>query len=297
MKLFLLTMLVSSQLFAQTSGSTVSGASNTSQVEFSSFSLQKIRERMRMSYFSETLGPSIQRWDDNEVDSEGERQRFPVRTFHAVNTQFKLFDKLSLFTSARFISVIGDRNELRRNDDDHVFQMDDSQVGLQYEFVRRTDLVYQLRVTHRAPISAASKDSSIDSQVEFANVVTWQPAPKALPGFRILHWNNNRYYKYEPQVESERYRINFNTILNYDFNDKWRTQVMYELDLQHRNPSDGPKARDWNFVKRNENHVSFGIGYSPIREFSFIPFIRMQEMSNVRNENTVVGLWLLGRIL
>lgn len=250
-----------------------------------------------MNYFSETLGPSIVKWDDNEVDSEGERQRFPVRTFHSLNTQFRMINNFSLFVSARFITVVVDRNELRRTDDDHVFQPDDSQIGFQYEFVRRPDLVYQQRLTHRAPISNASKASSIDSQIEWTHVVTWQPAPKAIPGLRILHWNNYRYYKYEPQIESERYRINFSTIFNYDVNDRWRGQVMYELDMQHRNPTQGPKQRDKNFFIRNENHVSFGVGYSPVREFTIIPFIRALEMANVRNETTVVGLWLLGKVL
>lgn len=294
----LLALLASSQIFAQTSGTSVpSTAGNTSSIEMSSFSLQNIRSRTKISYFSETLGPSFSKWDDNEVDAEGERQRFPVRTFHSMNTQFRLAGNFSLFLSPRFITVIGDRNELRKNDDQHVFQPDDSQFGFQYEFVRRPDLVYQQRLTHRAPISSASKDSSIDSQIEWTHVVTWQPAPKKLPGLRVLHWNNYRYYKYEPQIESERYRINFNTIFNYDFNDKWRTQVMYELDMQHRNPTQGPKERDRNFFKKNENHLSFGVGYSPIKDFSIIPFVRAQELADVRNENTIYGLWLLGRVL
>ncbi|MFP5385879.1 MAG: hypothetical protein ACLGHN_07345, partial [Bacteriovoracia bacterium] len=88
MKLLLILLLVSSQAFAQTETTT---AANTSQFELPSFSLKALRERTKINYFSETQGPSIKKWDDNEVNSDGTRSNMPVRTFHSFNNQFRLF--------------------------------------------------------------------------------------------------------------------------------------------------------------------------------------------------------------
>lgn len=289
MKLFVLLFLLSSGLFAQTA----SDSANTVETWFPSLEWKKFKERTKINYFSETLGPSIKKWDDNEVNSEGDRQKDPVRTFHSFNIQYRLVNKLWFFMSPRFVSVIGDRNELGPNDDDNVFQLDDSQIGIYYEYYRSPNLTYGQRLTHRQPFSKYSQNSGIDSQIEWTHTLTWQPAT----GWRVIHWNNYRYYKYEASSTNERYRINFSTLLNYDFNDRWRTQLMHEFDLQHRNPSTGAKERDWNFFKRYENNLALGVGYSPIKEISFIPFIKSLDLHNIRNENTAVGLWVLGKIL
>jgi hypothetical protein len=74
---------------------------------------------------------------------------------------------------------------------------------------------------------------------------------------------------------------------------------MHEWDMQHRNPKDAnsPEHKDLNFIKRNKNYVSFGVGYSPVMNFSIIPFIRIMDERNIRNETTILGLWMLGRLI
>ena len=296
MKLMLILSLISLQVAAQTASTTAPGTSSvgaTSEVELPAFSWQKLRERTKINYFSETLGPSIKKWDDNEVNPDGTRSNLPVRTFHSFNNQFRLVDKFSLFISSRFVSVIGDRNELREADDQNVVQMDDWQFGFNYDFIKTKDLSYAQRLTHRQPFSTHSKNSGIDSQIEWQHAVTWQP--KA--GWRVIYWNTYRYYQYEPQIESERYRINFTTLLNYDITDKVNAQLMHEWDMQHRNPTTGPQKKNWNYFTKNENHLSFGMGYAVLPQLRVIPFIRTMELSDIRNETTVVGVWLLGKVL
>jgi hypothetical protein len=288
MKMLFLFLLVSSSVFAQSS----EPAKGSSEVELPAWSFQKLKERVRINYFAETFGPNIVKWDDNEVNSDGTRSNLPMRTFHSFNNQVKLFDANYFILSARFVTVIGDRNELTDRDDTNVFQMDDWQIGFGRDFIKTKTFTYAQRLTHRHPFSTYSKNSGIDSQIEWTHTVNWALAPK----WRILHWNNYRYYVYNAETESERYRINFNTILNYDINDKWRTQLMYEWDMQHRNPSKGPKKQDWNYFKVYENHLSWGIGYNPFDGWSVIPFIRAMELADIRKENTIVGLWILGKV-
>lgn len=297
MKMLLILSLISFQALAQTTTTAApaatSSAGNTSQLELPFFSWQKLKERTKISYFSETLGPSVKKWDDNEVNVDGTRSNMPVRTFHSLNNRFRMVDQLSLYVSSRFVSVIGDRNELRETDDQNVLQMDDWQFGLSYDFYKSQNLSYSQRLTHRHPFSTYSKNSGIDSQIEWQHAFTWQPKT----GWRVIHWNTYRYYQYEARSENERYRINFTTLLNYDINDKWLTQVQYEWDMQHRNPNNGPQEKAWNFFKKYENHLSMGVGYSPVRNLTFIPFIRTMELADIRNENTIVGMFVLGKVL
>lgn len=296
MKIFLILSLISFQAVAQTTSSSASAVTTpgaTSEGALPSFSWQKIKERTKINYFSETLGPSISKWDDNEVNADGTRSNMPVRTFHSFGNRFKMVDKLSLYVDARVVSVIGDRNELRDNDDQNILQMDDWKFGLSYDFFKSPNFSYSQRLTHRHPFSTYSKNSLIDSQIEWTHSLTWQP--KA--GWRIIHWNNYRYYKYEARSNTERFRINFSTLLNYDFNDRWNAQAMYEFDLQHRNPNSGSQEKNWNFFKKYENHLSLGVGYSPFRNLTVVPFVRSMELADIRNENTIVGLWVLGKVL
>jgi hypothetical protein len=297
MKMFLLLFLVCSASFAQTTSSSLpaSAPANTSQSSFSIFSLDNLKTKFKINYFSETVGPTIAKWDDNEYSDAGTKNREPMTMYHSLNVRYIVTERFNVFMSPRFSTVIGDRNDLRATQEQNVFYSDDWQFGVFYTFVKTPTFQYNNRFTHREPFSRKSRFENINSQIEWQHDITWMPAPAV----RIIHWNNYRYYAYNNESTEERFRINFTTLVNYTWSDKWNTQFMHNLDLQHRNPkdSDNRKHRDMNFMKRNTHNLSFGQGYSPIPSLTFIPFIRLMDERNIRNETTIVGLWMLGKIL
>lgn len=294
MKFLFFFLILSSHVWAQTTEVTLKPG-NTSKTEVSPFSWEKIKAKFRINYFSETLGPSIKKWNDNEVEDDGTIKRDPTTMYHSFNVRYHLAGNLSVFASPRFNTVIGDRNDIYPDADPHVLVMDDWQFGLYYTFYSRPHINYSQTLTHRAPFGTKSRNEHIDSQVEWQHFVTWAISP----AWRLLSWNNYRYYAYNEESTIERYRINWRNILNYTINDKWNLQVSYEFDIQHKNTNDksSPKHRAFNYMKRYHSYTSLGVGYSPVRDFTIIPFIRCVDERNIRNETTVVGLWLLGRVI
>jgi hypothetical protein len=292
MKTFLLLFFFTTNLFAQSAATL---PSPTSQTEISTFSLVNLQKHFKINYFSETLGSSIKKWDDNEIEDNGVKKRDPMTMYHSFNVRYLLTEKFNLFMSPRVNTVLGDRNDIRANSDPHVVVIDDWQFGLFYTFYKSPTFQYNQRFTHRAPFSTKSRNENIDSQIEWQHDLTYA----FTPAFRAILWNNYRYYAFENDATEERHRINFTTLLSYDFNDKWRTQLMHEWDMQHRNSNDSNnhKHRDFAFLKRYKNYISYGVGYSPTPALTITPFIRILDERNIRNETLMVGLWILGKVI
>ncbi|MCM2351556.1 MAG: hypothetical protein NDI69_16150 [Bacteriovoracaceae bacterium] len=290
MKMFLFLLLVCSQAFGQ-STTTV----NTTQSDSTPFSLLRLKEKFKISYFSETLGPSIKKWQDNEVNDDGTAADDPTTMYHSLNVRYVLNQKVDLYMSPRFSTVFGNRSELPDYWDKNAVRNDDWQFGFYYNFIKNPTLQYRQRLTHRAPFSKKSKSENIDSQIEWQHDFTYLVSP----AIRIILWNNYRFYAYNEEATSERYRVNFTTLVNYTLNDKWLLQVMHDWDMQHRTTTDqsSPKHRDFWYMKKYNNYLSFGAGYSPVRDLTFIPFLRFLDETNIRNETTIVGLTILGRVL
>lgn len=300
MKLFLLLILISTHTLAQSTASLPSNPSTTSEATLSTFSLEKLKTKFKINYFSETLGPSIKKWDDNEINDDGTKKVDPMTMYHSFNVRYLLTEKFNLFMSPRFNTVIGDRNEsIKSKYDPHVVAIDDWQFGVFYTFYKSQTFQYNQRFTHRAPFSRKSRNENIESQIEWQHDFTYA----FTPAFRYILWNNYRYYWYENDATEERHRINFTSLFSYDFNDKWKTQLMHEWDLQHRF-NHNRKSRSYTEnndgffdFKRYKNYFSVGFGYSPTPNFSIIPFVRILDERNVRNETVMVGMWLLGKVI
>lgn len=297
MKWALILLVVSIQALAQTTSTPLpsTSASNTSVASFDSLSWDKIKSKLKINYFSETLGPSVKKWDDNEIEDDGSKKREPMTMYHSFNVRALTGKQFNLFMSPRFSTAIGDRNDLRANQDDNVFMMDDWQYGIYYSFITTPTFNYAQSLTHRAPYSQKSRNENIASQVEWQHLVNWALRPE----IRILHWTNLRYYEFEQEATEERYRINWRTIGNYTINDKWNVQLAYEFDIQHRNNEnpDNRKHRDMNYMKRYHSYTSLAVGYSPIQNWTVMPFIRTVDERNIRNETTILGLWVLGKVI
>lgn len=286
--IFTLSAFFSTGLLAQT-------ASNTSTTQMQSFDSLKWKQNLKIRYFGEYLGSSLNKWDDNQIDNKGERLGTPANLWNLFNFQYKFLRATSITLSPRFFTQVGDRNELRETDDPHVVVWDDFTVGLNQEFYRGKTLSYTGRLAHRHPTSGESQNREIDSQIEWQNDFTWVPSPSV----SILFWNGYRYYVYEPQVNSERYRISFTTLYNFHFNDKWKCQFMHDVDLQHRAVkyrTETEKEKDWNYFDKYRHTLAFGIGYSPVKAFTVMPFIKALNDDNVRAETMQVGFWLFGNL-
>lgn len=295
MKLFLLLLMISSQVLAQSTANLPSTPSTTSQATLSTSAFETLKTKFKINYFSETLGPSIKKWNDNEIEDDGRIKGEPTTMYHSFNVRYLYSEKFNFFVSPRVSTVIGDRNDIRKNADPHVVMMDDWQFGVFTTLYKSANFQYNQRFTHRAPFSTKSRNENIESQIEWQHDLTYA----FTPAFRMILWNNYRYYWMENDATEERHRINFTTLFSYDFNDKWKTQLMHEWDMQHRNTNDrdSDKHRDFWFLKRYKNYFSYGVGYSPIPSLSIIPFIRILDERNIRNETTMVGLWVLGKVL
>lgn len=287
-------------LAAQTKAKINSAPVNTSFGQSSIFSLESLKTQFKINYFSETVGPSIKKWDDNEVYYNDSTQtysksRTPMTMYHSFNVRYLYSDQLNIFMSPRFSTVFGDRNDLKSTQEQRNIYSDDWQFGIFYTLIKNKNFQYNNRLTHRAPISKNSQDENIISQVEWQHDLTYA----FTPSLRGILWNNYRYYVYNENSTIERYRINFTGLLNYTLNDTWNVQFMNDFDLQHRGDKDvnSPKHRKFFNMKRNRNYMSFGVGYTPIRNLTFIPYVRILDERNIRNETTTLGLWILGKLI
>lgn len=301
MKMFVILVLLlqSAVSYSQSSVTpTATGAlnpANTSQVNFPSLSWEKIRSKLKINYFNFATGPSLKKWDDNEISDQGTKNREPVTMYHSFNVRILTGEKFNLFLVPRFDNPMGDRNDLKENQDHHVFMADDLDIGFYYTFIGKHEFNYAQALTRRLPYSTKSRNENIDSMYVWQHLVNWA----ITPAWRLLHWNTYTYYDFNKNSTIDRYRINWRTILNYSFNDRWSTQVSYELDIQHIGPnrSSAPRQREWNFMQRYHSYTTLGIGYTPIPNWTILPYIRSQDERNIRNETTVLGFMLMGKII
>ncbi len=248
-----------------------------------------------MTYFGELLGSNLEKWDDNQYDQFGEKTPTPTNYYNQFNLQYRILPATSVFISPRFLMQIGDRNELSEKEDRNNVTIDDWQIGVLQEYFRNKSLTFRGRLSHRHPLSKASQNSLIDSQIEYQSDLMWLATPRVT----VLFWNTLRYYAYEAEKNENRYRINTTTIANYSFNDQWGIQIFHEWDMQHRAPKEGNRnlnKQKWNYFEKNKNHVALGVGYSPTKGWSIIPFVKALNDEDWSAKTTQIGMWVLGRI-
>lgn len=292
MKLFLILLLVSTSAFAQT---TATLPSNTTETTFPGLSWERIRAKTRINYFNFATGPSLAKWDDNEVADDGTINREPVAMYHSFNIRYNTIGALDLLVTPRFVTPMGDVNDLRANQDHHGIAMDDWDFGVFYTFINKPTFNYAQQAVIRAPYSVKARNEMIDYNYVWQQQVNWAISQN----FRMLHWTQLNWYDFNNQSTIERYRLLFRTLLNHTLNDKWMIQYGYEIDLQHRNPlkTANRQHRDMNYMKRYHSYPTIGIGYTPFPQWTFMPYIRSQDERNIRNETTVLGFMVMGRVL
>lgn len=296
MKQFLALILLVSSGLVEAQSTTNTSLSNTSTTNFDQTPrILRWRENLRIGYFGELLGPSAKKWDDNQYDMNGNKTGTPMSYYNQFMMNYRFLPTTSFLVSPRFFTIIGDRNDLPKTEDQHNIYMDDLAIGITQEFYRDQQVTWRARLTHRHPINAASKNAQIKSQAEYQNDIFWM----ITPSLTLLEWTTFRYYVYESDKNENRYRLNNTAILSYIFNDKWKMQFFHEIDLQHRAPKEGPRdlnKQKWNYFEKYRNHVAVAVGYSPTPDWTFLPFIKMLNDERWDTDTAQLGFWVLGRI-
>lgn len=296
MKTFLLLLLVCTQVYAQSTATLPSApAANTTTTTFPSLSWEKIKSKMRVNYFNFATGPNLKRMDNNETLDNGTQDIVPTAMYHSLNIRYNIQGNFDLFISPRMITPMGDRKELKPGMDDNAVMADDWDFGGYYTFINKPTFNYAQALTYRVPFSNKSRGENVDRFYVHQQVINWSIAPE----WRFLHWTQFNYYDFNNQSSSTRYRLLFRNLLNYTITDKWMTQFGYEIDLQHRNPKDSAneKYRHQNFFKRYHSYLTLGLGYSPVRNWTFLPYIRSLDERNIRMETTALGFMIMGRLI
>jgi hypothetical protein len=284
-------IVFSSFAMGQADMASIPRSSSTAKIE--SFNFFNWKRNLKMSYFGDYTATTLKKWDDNTYNSSGERTSLPVSLLNEINTTYKFYDKWSLFTKTVFYYQIGDRNDLRDTDDQNVLSVGDPMVGIMYDILKTKTLIYNGRITHKQPLSKYSKTTGVNSEIEYRNFFIWFPTYTST----FLLWNTYRYYAYESDINSERFRINNRLIYNYSFTDRWGMQLMSEWVLQHRAPKEGAGTRKWNHFEKYRNTFSVGATYKIFnRNLTLIPNIEAQDNQNIKWETLQFGVTLLGKI-
>lgn len=247
---------------------------------------------LHMNYFGEVLGPNLGKMDDHQYDERGNKLRDPVTMLHSLTINHQFNPNLRLAISPRFMTPLGEKNDLRQTDDQSSVAMDDWFVGLSQTWIRTTKWSWDTRLGDRLATSTKSKNEGVDGQVEMRQGVTF----RARPELTIATQFNIRYYLYEPDVEQKRYRLNQTTFVNYTHTDRWNMQLMYEYEQQHRAPTQGKGTRAFNHMLKNKDQLALGVGYSVTRDFNIMPFIKTLDNANIRPETMQAGLWVSANV-
>ncbi len=257
-------------------------------------STNRLRDRLRVNYFGEINGPSAKKWDDNQYDREGNRTADPVGMWHKFGFRGRVADQTFLGLSPRFITVFGDRGELSEDDDRHTVVVDDGVFSIQQIWVRTDRFSTATKLAWRAPFSTDSRNKGIDGQGEVEQSFGWEAAPELTFSLDL----GVRRYFYEGGVNEERVRLNETLITEYVIDDHWSTQVYHEWDLQHRAPKEGSEGRrKWNYFERNKHILGVGLGYSPVKNLTVMPFIKSLNETDIRPETMQIGMWAFARLI
>lgn len=299
--MFLILLLVCTQAYAQSTATlpsasaSASSAGNTTTTTFPSLSWEKIKSKMRVNYFNFASGPNLKRMDNNETLDNGTQDLVPTAMYHSVNIRYNIAGNFDYFMVPRMITPMGDRHELRKGMDDNAVMADDWDFGGYYTFINKPTFNYAHAATYRAPFGNKARSEHVDRFYVWQQLVNWSIAPE----WRLLHWTQFTYYDFDNQSSSVRHRLLFRNLLNYTINDHWMIQTGYEVDLQRRNPKDSAneKYRDQAYLKRYHSYFTLGLGYSPVHTWTVLPYIRTLDERNIRQETTVLGFMIMGRLI
>lgn len=282
-------LFISTQIFAQ---SDLALIQNTRPSKKEEFNLWDWKKNLRIGYFGAYSVTTLKKLDDNQYNSDGTKSNMPTNLLSEFSINYAVSEKFSLYSRFEAYTAFGDRNDLSDNDDKNLVTMGDLLLGFQYRAYRSSKLNYAIRITHAHPMSNYSRTRGVESELDWQNFIIWFPTRD----LTVLIWNTYRYYIYEGEKNTNRYRMNNRWITNYNFTEKWGIQSNWEYSLQHRSPKRGPRQRKWNHSEVYVNSLAIGPSYKLNNYLTIIPNIEAQDMENIKWETLQFGFTFLGRI-
>jgi len=248
--------------------------------------------RLRINYFSEYLGTSLDRFSDEQpdVDKNGNYADTPepAQLWNQVSFAWKLNDTWSAIFNPRFTLQLGSREDLPS--DNGVLRTEDFLVGVQGTIWKSGNWSVWARPAFRLPTSRATRDANWQGQAEWLHILDWTSSESK---WNFGSWTMARVYVPTEESTNERWRLYFAPYVTYTLNAKWRLQAFYENEIQHNQPIG---ARDYNYAVRTLHSAMTGFTYTISPSLSVFPFIRYYTVRKIDTDTMGVGAWIIARL-
>jgi hypothetical protein len=299
MKIWVVLFSLCTGLFAQTAT-----VPNTSKAELGDSLYKHLKKNLRIRYFSEFLGSSPYKLDDNQPDATtGEKTADPINLWNQISFNYHFGYKMNLVVNPRFTLQIGDKRDLTESatQDTDTLYWEDWLVGFQGVVYTNGNFAYFARAGSRIPMSKFSRNTHMVAQPEYFHDFNYTINKEWSVGM----WQMNRFYVYDKQGTNERRRHYFAPYFNYSINDKAKVEVYYEYEVQHNQPKG---KRDWNYLNKNFSDIYAGVSFVLSPSLSLYPFfiINDQELFDhkvAKGEDfdpllktTKMGMWIMATL-
>jgi hypothetical protein len=270
--------------------------SNTSTSQFGSRTWELIKSKLQIRYFSETMGPSITKggdrqveWDKNNNYSQGQD---PIGVFNQVSLNWAMNKQWAFVVQPRFTYRFGDTEGYAKNQDRGPFQMEDTRTAVQGVYWSNADesMTLFVRAGVRLPTDKNGQNSNTYLQPEISNFFDWTINKK----WAVFVWQSFRTYFYHSSSTQERWRFYNAPGVTYTFNDKWQFVAFYENEISHNLPRPGVKKL--NYAVSNYEDVYLGPQYVVNSSLTLYPFLRPSQLKKPSLETTAAGLWVMARV-
>jgi hypothetical protein len=278
------------------SQSTLDIPSNTSTSNLGSKTWEFIKAKVQVKYFSETMGPSITKGGDRQVEWDSKQNyqkgQDPISVFNQVSVNYAINKKWTFVAQPRFTYRFGDTEGYEKNQDKGPFQMEDTRTAVQGAYWTNADESMSLfvRAGVRLPTDRNSQNANVYLQPDVANFFDWT----INKNWAVFVWQSYRTYLYHSSSSQERWRFYNAPGFTYSWNDKWQFVAFYENEIVHNQPQ--PGKRKYNYAVSNYEDIYMGPQYVASKSLTLYPFLRPSQLDKPSIETTAVGLWVMARL-
>jgi len=292
---FLVLMTLALTTLNAFSQSAASVAQNTSSTNLGSKTWELIKSKTKVRYFSETMGPSITKGGDRQVEWDEKKNyvkgQDPIGTFNQISLNWKLNDNWDYVVQPRFTYRFGDTEGYDKGQDKGPFQLEDTRTAIQGVYWSSSDqsMTLFLRAGVRLPTDRNNQIAQVAYQPDIANFFDWT----INKNWAVFFWQSFRSYVYHSSSSQERWRLYSAPGFTYSFNDKWQFVAFYENEISHNIPKAGSKK--WNYAVSNYEDIYMGPQYVVGPSLTLYPFLRPSQLDRPSLETTAVGLWVMAK--
>ncbi len=270
--------------------------SNSSITNLGSRTWELIKSKTKVRYFSETMGPSITKGGDRQIEWDDQKKYIPgqdpISTFNQVSVNWKLNDNWDYVVQPRFTYRFGDTSGYDVAQDKGPFQMEDTRTAIQGAYWTSKDqsATLFLRAGVRLPTDKNNRNANVAFQPDVSNFFDWTINKK----WAVFVWQTFRSYVYHSSSQQERWRFYNAPGFTYSFSDKWQFVAFYENEVVHNIPKAG--IRKWNHAVSNYEDIYLGPQFVASPSLTLYPFLRPSQLDKPSMETTAVGLWVMAKV-